>query len=231
MNGKLLKQVLLILLGYLCGSVSFAYLAGRLWRAIDLRRYGSRKLSASNVHTYFGLCGLVLVGILDIAKAVWPTWLSIRLGYELAVTVWVGLAAMAGHNWPLFLGFRGGRGITTALGLLLCIFPWGVLWMLGWVAAGRLMPHAAAGPALLGFMGLPLFALWLHQPLATVWGCLGMLLLTILKRLDGNRQPIPPQESTWRVLWRRLVLDRDIADFETWARYQPNAKERPARAH
>ncbi len=223
MSDRLSGQMLLILLGYLCGSASFAYLAGRLWRAIDLRRYGSRKLSASNVYTFLGFGGLALVGILDIAKAFWPTWLSIRLGYELAVTVWVGLAAMAGHNWPLFLGFKGGRGISTALGVLLCIFPWGVLWMLGWVAVGRLMPHTAAGPALLGFISLPLLALWLGQPSATVWGCLGMLLLTILKRLEGNRQPIPPNESAWRVLWRRLVLDRDIADFEAWAHYQPDA--------
>ena len=225
MSGKLLRQALLILFGYLCGSVSFAYLAGRLGRAIDLRRYGSRKLSASNVYTYLGFGAMALVGILDIAKAVWPTWLSIRLGYELAVTVWVGLAAMAGHNWSLFLGLKGGRGISTALGLLLCIFPWGVFWMLGWVAVGRLMPHAAAGPALLGFMSLPFFAALSGQPSATVWGCLGMLLLTVLKRLEGNRQPIPPHDSPWRVLWRRLVLDRDIADFEAWIRHAPSANQ------
>jgi glycerol-3-phosphate acyltransferase PlsY len=225
MSPKILKQALWILLGYLCGSVSFAYLVGRVGRAMDLRRYGSRKLSASNVYTFLGFGGMALAGILDIAKAALPTWLALRLGHGLAVAVGAGLAAMVGHNWPLFFGFKGGRGISTALGLLLCVFPWGALWILGWVAAGRLMPHAAAAPALLGFISLPFFAASLGQPSATVWACLGMLLLTIIKRLEGNRQPIPPQEGTWRVLWRRLVLDRDIADFEAWIHHRPNASE------
>lgn len=218
MSINLLGQGSLILLGYLCGSVSFAYLAGRLWQAIDLRRYGSRKLSASNVYNYLGFGGMALVGLLDICKAVLPTCLSLRLGYKPGLAVLVGLAVMAGHNWSLFFGFKGGRGIGTALGLLLCIFPWGAPWMLGWVAAGRLVPHAAAGPALLGFIGLPFFALWLRQPQTTVWGCWGLLLLTVLKRVEGNREPIPSQESPWRVFWHRLVLDRDIVDFEAWIR-------------
>ena len=216
---------LLVLIGYLCGSISFAYLAGRLWRAIDLRRYGSRKLSASNVYENIGLPAMVIVGILDVTKAVLPTWLALRLGFGLAVAVLTGLAAMVGHNWSLFLGLKGGRGIGTALGALLVVFPWGVLWVLGWTIAGRLMPRAAAAPALLGFITLPFLATTLAQPTATAWGCVGMLTITVLKRLEGNREPLPEGGSPWPVFWRRLVLDRDIADFDTWAHHTPNVGE------
>ena len=217
----LVSALFLILLGYLCGSISFAYLLGRAARAIDLRRYGSRKLSASNVYNYLGFGGMALVGILDIGKTALPVWISMQLQHTLAVPVLVGLAAMIGHNWSLFLGFEGGRGISTALGLFLCLFPQGALWLLAWLAAGRLVPHAAAVPALVGFAKLPFLAMWLNEPAATVWGSWGMLLITIVKRLEGNRQPLPAHESRRRVLLRRLILDRDIADFEAWSRYSP----------
>lgn len=225
MTAWLLPQVPLLLLGYLCGSISIAYLAGRVGRAIDLRRYGSRKLSASNVYTYLGFGGMALVGILDIAKTMLPVWLSMQLERTLAVTVLVGLAAMLGHNWPLFLGFRGGRGIGPALGLLLCVFPQGAVWLLAWVILGRLAPRAAAVPALLGFVKLPLLAGWLGQPAATVWGSWGMLFITVVKRLEGNRLPLPAHDSVWRALLRRLILDRDIVDFDAWSQYTPDEGE------
>ncbi len=175
MSAHQIGALFLILLGYLSGSVSFAYLAGRL-RKIDLRQYGGGKLSGSNVYHQVGLGGMVLVGILDIAKAAAPSWLCLKLGYALWVTV----------------------------------------------LAGRLAPHAAAVPALAGFVGLPLFAIGSRQPEATVWGCWGMLALVVLKRLEGNRRPIAG--DTWRVLLRRLTLDRDIADFETWIGQRPGAE-------
>ena len=221
MSAHQIGALFLILLGYLSGSVSFAYLAGRL-RKIDLRQYGGGKLSGSNVYHQVGLGGMVLVGILDIAKAAAPSWLCLKLGYALWVTVLAGLAAMLGHNWSLYLGLQGGRGIGAAVGALLVVFPWGALWVLVSVLAGRLAPHAAAVPALAGFVGLPLFAIGSRQPEATVWGCWGMLALVVLKRLEGNRRPIAG--DTWRVLLRRLTLDRDIADFETWIGQRPGAE-------
>ena len=216
-------KVLLIICGYLCGSICFAYLAGRLCRAIDLRQYGSRKLSASNVYEYLGFPGMALVGIADIAKAALPTWLVLYWGYALPIAVLVGLAAMVGHNWSLYLGLKGGRGIGAAMGLLLVVFPLGVLWVLVWVALGRLKPHAAAVPALLGLISLPILAGAMGQPTATVWACLGMLLITIAKRIEGNREELPAGDGARAVLWRRLFLDRDISDFDVWARQTPIA--------
>ncbi|MBN1402181.1 MAG: glycerol-3-phosphate acyltransferase [Anaerolineae bacterium] len=218
-----LTPLLLTCLGYVSGSVCFAYLAGRLWRSFDLRSYGSRKLSASNVYNYLGFAGMALVGILDIAKAALPIWLSMRLRQSLTTSVLVGLAAMAGHNWSLFLGFKGGRGIGAALGLLLLTFPLGVLWILAWVAAGRFVPHMAAAPALVSIGSLPALAYWRGQSSAVVWGCAGILVITVLKRLEANRLPITPGESRWRVLMRRLLLDRDIADFDAWVAHRPDA--------
>jgi len=217
-----LKPILLILFGYLCGSISFAYIVGRLWRGIDMREYGSRKLSGSNVYEILGFPAMVATGLADVGKGVLPAWLGTRLGFELPTIVMTGLAAMAGHNWSIFLHLKGGRGIGTALGGLLVIFPWGVLWILGWLILGRLISLLAAAVCLMGIITLPVLAVLIGQPPATVWGCLGILGITIAKRVEGNRETFPAGKGTWSVLWRRLVLDRDVSDFETWAHRTPD---------
>ena len=219
----MLETALLVLLGYLCGSVSFAYLCGRLCRGIDLREYGSGKLSGSNVYHHVSGLAMVVVGILDIGKATLPTWMGLWLGLGLPTAILAGLAAMIGHNWSLFLRLTGGRGIGTAIGVLLVVFPWGFPWVLGWLILGRLMPRAAAAPALLGLITLPFFAHAANQPGATVWGCLGMLAVTVVKRLEANRARLPSGAERWAVLGRRLVLDRDSADFDSWIQRAPRA--------
>lgn len=221
----MLERGLLIVFGYLCGSVSFAYLSARLWRGIDLRKYGSGKLSGSNVYHHVSRPAIVLVGLLDLGKATLPTWLGLRWELGLPTAVAAGLAAMIGHNWSLFLGLTGGRGLAAAVGLLLIVFPWGVLWILAWVALGRLAPKRAAVPALLGVVALPLFAYATGQPEAAVWGCLGILIITIIKRMEANREPLPPGRERWGVLFRRLLLDRDISDFDAWMQRTPSADE------
>ena len=220
-----LSRTLSILLSYLCGSISFAYLSGRLLRGIDLRHYGSHKLSGSNVYYHIGLPAMILVGILDIGKAILPTWTAQRLGLVLATTVATGMAAMVGHNWSLFLGLQGGRGIGAAIGMLLVVFPWGVLWLLAGAILGRLVPKMAAGPAFIAIGTLPIFAGALSQPTLVVWGCVFVLLVTILKRLEANREPIPSGAERWPTLWRRLLLDRDVADFDAWIERTPKAQD------
>ena len=219
----MLETSLLVLFGYLCGSVSFAYLSGRLLRNIDVREYGSAKLSGSNVYHHVSLPAMVVVGLLDIGKAALPSWIGLRLGLGLPAAILAGLAAMVGHNWSLFMGLKGGRGIATAIGILLVIFPWGFPWLLGWLVVGRLMPRAAAGPALLGFITLPFFAQLAGQAASTVWGCLAMLAITIIKRLEADRARLPSGPARWAALGRRLVLDRDRADWDSWIQRVPDA--------
>lgn len=87
------------------------------------------------------------------------------------------------------------------------------------------MPKQAAVPALLGLITLPFLAYTTDQPEPVVWGCVGILVVALLKRLEANREPLPTGRERWAALWRRMVLDRDIADFYAWMRRTPETRK------
>ena len=162
-----------------------------------------------------------VVGLFDTAKGALPTWLGIRLGLGLPLALAAGLAALIGHNWPFYLGFKGGRGLATMMGILLVVFPWGALWLLAALGFGRLLRYTALA-ALVGVATLP-FLSWITQQLpAIAWACGGMLLLTVAKRLEANRLPLPPPGVERRqTLMRRLLFDRDVGPREPWTERGP----------
>ncbi len=215
-------RILWVLAGYLMGSIPFAYLAGRLIRGIDIRRYGSHAVTGSNVYENVSRPAIVVVGLLDVGKAALPTWLGLRMGWGLPTALASGLAAVVGHDWPLYLGFHGGRGIGSCLGVLMVVFPWGVLWLLVFLFVGWQLRNA--GVTLVGFLTLPVLAYVTEQPAEVVWACVGMLFLIVVKRLEANREPLPTGPERKQVLLRRLLLDRDIEDWETWAHRRPETK-------
>jgi len=213
--------VLLITGGYLLGSIPSAYWAGRWIKGIDLRQYGSGTVSGSMVWEHVARWAIFPVGIFDIAKAALPTWLGLELDLGENIAAAAGLAAVVGHNWPIYLGFKGGRGLSPFIGVLLIIFPWGFPWMLAFLAIGFLLGDSA--PWALASLGtLPLPAYWLDK-LATVSFAAGsMLLVTLGKRLEANGRPLPPPGIERRqVLLRRLILDRDILSHTEWINRQP----------
>ncbi|MFQ5885727.1 MAG: glycerol-3-phosphate acyltransferase [Anaerolineae bacterium] len=213
--------ILVIILGYLLGSISSAYLAGRWLKGIDLRRYGSGTVSGTGVYQHVARGAMVAVGIFDVAKGAFPTWLGIRLGLGLPLALAAGLAAVAGHNWPFYLGFKGGRGLATMLGILLVVLPWGALWLLVTLGLGRLLRYTALG-ALVGVAALPFLSWITEQPPAVAWACGGMLFLTVAKRLEANRLPLPPPGAKRRqTLMRRFLFDRDVGTREPWTERGP----------
>ncbi len=217
----IVPSILLIVGGYLLGSIPTAYWAGKWLRGRDLRRYGSGTVSGSMVYEHIARWAVVPVGLFDVGKAALPTWLGLRLGLGYPVASVAGLAAIVGHNWPVFLRFTGGRGLGCFLGVLLALFPWGVPWLLLFLAIGWLLGDSAPW-ALAGLITLPLFAAGVGGPeiVASVTGA--MVLITLAKRLEANRRPLPPPGlERRRVILRRLFLDRDISSHREWIRREP----------
>ncbi len=208
--------------GYLLGSIPTAYLASQWLKGRDLRRYGSGTVSGSMVYEHVAKWAVVPVGLFDLFKAALPAWLGLRLDLGMPVAAAAGLAAVAGHNWPIFLRFTGGRGLGCFMGVLLVLFPWGSAWMLGFLAVGALLGDSAPW-ALASLATLPLLASLVGGPEVVAPACGVMLLLTLGKRLEANRRPLPPPgPERWRVILRRLFLDRDIASHADWIQRQPD---------
>lgn len=222
-NDPILPFLLMVLLGYVVGSISPTYLLGRWVGGLDLRAYGSGNVGGSNVGVWVGRWATVVGGLLDVTKGALPTWLALRWALGLEGAVVAGLATVVGHDWSLFLRFRGGRGLATALGFLLVVAPWGWLPLLGGLALGYAL-HGTAIGALVGVVLLPVISLWTHRPQPVTLGCIALLFIVILKRLEANRLPFPRDYSRGSVLLNRLLLDRDIREYEAWIRRTPDLR-------
>lgn len=124
----LLQLVLIGLIGYLWGSIPAGYWMGKLLRGkdFDIRDYGSHKIGATNVLRTLGRVPAAIVFIFDVTKGVLPVLLALLIptfnGAGWGMTV-AGLAALVGHCYPIFIGFKGGRGVATGAGALLVISP------------------------------------------------------------------------------------------------------------
>lgn len=111
-----------VLMGFASGSLPFGYLAGRL-RGIDIREHGSRNIGATNVIRVLGKGVGIPVFVLDFLKGLVPCLVMSGWGMASALLVATGLAAILGHMFTPWLGFKGGKGVATAAGVLLGIAP------------------------------------------------------------------------------------------------------------
>jgi len=143
--------IIAIGVGYLLGSLPFGYWAGRL-RGIDLRLAGSGNTGATNVMRVLGLKIGVLVMALDIGKGVAAVLIARSVSDNELVWVLAAAAAVVGHMYPLFLGFKGGKGVAVGAGTMLALVPW---------------------------MGVAAFVLWLCISLATRYVSIGSVVTAI----------------------------------------------------
>ena len=111
------------LIGYLLGSLPMGLIAGKLVRGVDIRDYGSGKTGFTNALRTIGLKAALLVLLGDVVKGVAPVLIARALSDDAYAQMVAGLAAVVGHDWPVFAGFRGGRGVTTFFGVLLAMNP------------------------------------------------------------------------------------------------------------
>lgn len=211
-----INSFVLIIASYLWGSISPSYLVARLKKGIDLRQYGTGTVGGSNVGKQIGIGWMLAVGTLDVMKGLLPPALARAWGLDPGIAIGVGLAAVVGHNWSAYLGFKGGRGIGTTVGMLLAWDVWLAVIVLFALAIGLIIKQGAPSTAIGLILLAPIASLISHVP-EIVLGCVLLASIIFLKRLEANRLPLPRDAQEKRAtLWRRLWLDRDIASDRLW---------------
>jgi glycerol-3-phosphate acyltransferase PlsY len=184
---ELLRESWPVLAAYAAGATPFGYLAGKL-KGIDLRQHGSGNIGATNALRVLGKPVGITVLLLDMLKGLLPVLLAMKVSDHPAVHVATALAAILGHNYTFWLGFKGGKGIATTAGAILPIMPWALLvavvtWVIALltsryvsvasIAAAVVIPltlvvqsllTAAWNPVVLGFaLFASTLAIWKHR--------------------------------------------------------------------
>ena len=116
-------EVLAIVIGYFLGSIPFAYVVARIVKGIDIRQVGGGNVGAANVMRQVGIVAGLTVLLLDMAKGLLAVVIARWLGVPLIFVFIAGFAVVAGHMWPVFLGFKGGGGAAATLGGLSALVP------------------------------------------------------------------------------------------------------------
>lgn len=133
-----MNQFILIIAAYLIGSIPTAYWMGKVFFNIDIREHGSKNMGASNTFRVLGPVWGIIVLIIDMGKGI----AAVQLAHAVQASDWLGhektfwqllfgLIAVAGHVFPLFAGFRGGKGVATLFGVVVAIQPWIALISIG----------------------------------------------------------------------------------------------------
>jgi glycerol-3-phosphate acyltransferase PlsY len=214
--------VLLAFIAYLLGSIPMAYLVAKWTRGIDLRKHGSGNVGSSNVLAVASKRWALPVALFDTGKGLLAVLLTRWAGLDIIPQFAIGMAAVAGHNWPVFLNFRGGRGILTTLGVILVFSP-----LLGLIAALISLALTPFKQLSLGvFIGLfilPVLAyyfpefLGITKPGPVAAGLGALTVLAYIRRLmAGRRSELAKDLSTGELLVNRLVFDRDIRNRKLW---------------
>ncbi|MFN2444287.1 MAG: glycerol-3-phosphate 1-O-acyltransferase PlsY [Vicinamibacterales bacterium] len=149
------ESIVAVLMGYGIGSLPVGYVVTNAWRGIDLRRVGSGNVGAANVYRTAGLAMALVVMLLDLGKGVGTVAAARAVGSGV-VPVAAGVAAVLGHVYPVWLRFRGGKGVATAAGVFSVLAPMATLcaaatfvttvWVTRYVSLGSIVATAALPP-------------------------------------------------------------------------------------
>jgi glycerol-3-phosphate acyltransferase PlsY len=218
--------ILLLLVAYLLGSVPVSYLAAKS-RGIDLRQHGTKQVGGGNLWRIASRKLGLMVGIFDFAKGIVIVWVAQLVGLDISQQLAVGVAAIVGHNWPVFLRFHGGRGIATTMGIIIILpiindltyWPTTVFWII--LVAGVLAMRKTPIPILAGITSLPIVSWAFHAPLPVTLGFLAIFLVVVIKRLTAQPSAETASISTGQLLFNRFLFDRDIRDREAWINRKP----------
>jgi glycerol-3-phosphate acyltransferase PlsY len=171
---------------FVVGSVPFGVLISRAFYGTDIRQAGSGNIGAANALRTLGRRGAIVVLALDALKGFAPALAAGALGGPLAASA-AALAAIVGHCWSPFLGFKGGKGVATAFGALFALWwPAGLAFVVVWIAAVVATGYASVGSMLASIAMAPV--LWFGLgPIGLAYGILSAILIVTRHRENIDR--------------------------------------------
>jgi glycerol-3-phosphate acyltransferase PlsY len=181
-------DVVSVIIGYLLGSIPTAYIVSRVRRGVDIRTIGSGNMGGANVMREIGTHEGTFVGLFDIAKGAGAILIAQALGVSELWIFGAGFAAVMGHNFPVFAGFRGGRGSATIIGIFLVLAPMATLVTLAVVAIPFFASRKFGGAVIIGLALLPFFAWLLEGSLSLVRYALAIDLFMLIRNLADIRR-------------------------------------------
>ena len=204
-----IKIALAIILGYLLGSIPFAYIIGRLKKGVDIRDVGGGNVGALNTYREIGpVYGLGVLAA-DIIKGAFAVWVATWLGLDLEWICVAGFAAVVGHNWPVFIRFKGGMGAATVIGVLAALTPVPLL-----ISTGIVLILIAITRnvrlSLCALVLVPVFH-WIFDNDFTYIVCaLGLLLFICLRLLINLRKELAKAGGK-----NNLIIDKEYTAWQT----------------
>jgi glycerol-3-phosphate acyltransferase PlsY len=222
----IIQVILLTIAAYLVGSIPAAYLVARWRRGVDIRKHGSGNVGAANTLTVVGKRWSVAVTIFDIGKGALMVWFAQLLDFNIASQATVGIAAIIGHDWPVFLRFQGGRGVFTSLGVVAILNPWlGLIALVYPYLFFAPFKQVALGVSTVLFI-LPITSALAHEPLGIkepLTITLAMVAIVVVmsaRRLTAPRSSISKDVPLYELIIYRMLFDRDIKDRNAWINHK-----------
>lgn len=187
-------------LAFLLGSIPTGVLLSRLLGGKDVRQHGSGNIGAANVVRASGFKVGALVGLIDILKGVVPVLVGRLLGVDETALAIIAVAAVLGHDYSLFLRFRGGKGVATTLGAALALAPpAAILAMVAWLIVMYVWRYSSLA-SLVALGLLPVFMAFTAQPAPFIASSIFLFMLGLWKHRDNIARLATGRESKFRRL-------------------------------
>jgi glycerol-3-phosphate acyltransferase PlsY len=191
--------LLVAVLGFVIGSFPTGVVVTRLVTGQDVREQGSGNIGAANVVRAAGFKVGAGVALLDIVKGVIPVMIGRHIGLDSAALVMVAVIAVVGHDFSIFLRFRGGKGVATTLGVVLALAPLAALIaMVTWVAVMVVSRYSSLA-SLTALAALPLYVAITRQPLVVVLLTCVLFAIAVAKHWDNLTRLAQGKESKFQL--------------------------------
>ena len=184
-----------IVIGYLIGSIPSAYIMARLRKGIDIREFGVGNMGAANVIRHVGVWEGIVVGLVVITKGAAAIIITRDLSVPQYWVLGAGFSALLGHNFPIFVGFKGGKGSATILGIFLVLAPKETGIILGIMAIPFLITRNFAFAISVSFIFMPLLIWLFGGSMTLIFYSLAILIFIGIRSLPSARQAWPKAEK------------------------------------